>query len=62
MDADAVIDTDAIVDTWFVERIHNSPASRHSEVIALLLDAKDDLKRRLRDVAPAKPDPESEEE
>lgn len=47
-DETATIDTDAVIDAWFVERIHNSPASRDVVVINLLTEAKEDLKRRLR--------------
>lgn len=36
-----------VIDRWFVERIHNSPASRDVNVVNHLRAQVDDLKRRL---------------
>lgn len=45
-------DTDAIVEQWFVDRVHNSPASRDPVLYAHLRSAADELKQRLRGDAP----------
>lgn len=49
------VDTDAIVDAWFVERIHNSPLTRDGVHATLLRAAADELKERLRTAAGASP-------
>lgn len=38
---------DEIIEKWFVERIHDSPVSRHTEVYNHVRAAVDDLKKML---------------
>lgn len=41
------VDTDLLVERWFMEHFPNSPASRDTRVWNQLVRAKDELKRRL---------------
>lgn len=45
---DAAAARDALIEQWFVESIHDSPVSRHTEVYNHVRKAVDDLKQRLR--------------
>lgn len=39
--------TDEIIDKWFANHFHNSPASSDTAVYNLIYAAKEDLKKRL---------------
>lgn len=42
-------DTDALVERWFRDHVHNSPLARNTEFHNLLHTAKEDLKRLLKE-------------
>lgn len=48
VDKKTKINTDEIVEKWWMDFIHNSPVSRDTEVWNHLYQAKNELKKRLR--------------